>query len=109
MHQAVELLLQHGEDFAPHAEMTGDKKFNGRMALASAIDRCGEFHLDVTGRIEDERDEHDAIRALRGAIQSFVEQNLGMLDKADFDTPVRVHCPPLLGKLLDLVITLAIA
>ena len=79
------------------------------MAGACGIDRCGEFHLDVTGRIEDERDEHDAIRALCGAIQAFVEQNLGMLDKADFDTPVRVHCPPLLGKLLDLVITLAIA
>ena len=101
--------MQHGEDFAPHAEVAGDDELDARMALPRFFQRMRQFHLDVACGVQDEGDGDDLLRALGGAVQAFVEQHLGVLDEADLDPPVRMLLSPLGGEVDGFLVTFATA
>ena len=89
--------------------MAGDNEFNLRMAFACGLDGGRQFHLDVAGGVEDERDQYHALRAARRAIEPFADQHIGMFDETDVDAPVRMHRAPLGSELLDLVVAVPVA
>lgn len=108
-HQAVELTLQNNQDFAPQAKVAGDDELHRRMSGTGGFEGGRQLHLDVAGGIEDEGDEYDATRAFGGTIQAFVDQYLGMLDEADFNSPHGVTLTPLGGEMQDFLVPVLVA
>ena len=76
---------------------------------ARRFQRRRQFHLDVAGGVEDERNENHAPSLLGRAIQTVAEQHLGVLDETHFDAPARMLFAPQRGEFLDFVVAFAVA
>ena len=109
LHQAVELALQHLEDFPAHAQMTGAAEAHRRMAQAGLFDGGRQFHLHVAGGVEDEGNHQHVAGIAGGAVEAAFEEHVGVLDEAGFDAPRRVTLAPLGGEVEDLGVAVPIA
>jgi hypothetical protein len=108
-HGLAQAPLQDRQDRIAGGEMRRQQDLGLRPGDARLLDRFRDLHLDVAGRIQDQRHHQHAARGARGIQQGGVHLGRRELDEAQFDAQFGPARAPLRDEVADFLVARILA